>query len=208
VSERVEEPLAAGGGRQPPQLLEGGDLRAGRNDEQRIELLAVGLGQVTGEEAPEALVSTFADTSDIALQHGDPGKQDLLSAQPGDGMVEQQAGALTPEPGASEQPTHEAPAALGVGIVGVRVAPADVDGVDPTHARGAVAVEVVGWGEIELLGKVGDKLRWYGGGLGEEGVSIVAREWLSVTCDDAGFPLHTALVDATNRTSHGHSRRA
>ena len=39
-------------------------------------------------------------------------------------------------------------------------------------------------------------------------VSIVAREWLSVTSDDAGFPLHTALVAAINRTSHGHSRRA
>jgi len=39
-------------------------------------------------------------------------------------------------------------------------------------------------------------------------VSVAALYWLSVTSDDADFTLHTAPVDATNRTSHGHSRRA
>jgi hypothetical protein len=39
-------------------------------------------------------------------------------------------------------------------------------------------------------------------------MSLIGLYWLSVTPDDAGFTLHTALVVATNRTSHGHSRRA
>jgi hypothetical protein len=43
--------------------------------------------------------------------------------------------------------------------------------MEPAHARGTVAVEVVGGGEVQLLGKVGDEGGRDNGWLGQEGAS-------------------------------------
>ncbi len=160
----VEEPLAAGGAWQPADLLEGGEDFTRGNNHKGIELLALGGGPIVGKQAPEAFVRAVAHTGDIALQHADAWQKHLLGAQPAHRPLEEQAGALASEPGAGEAPAGEAPAALGMGVVDVAVALANVEGVEPAHARALVAREVVGRGDGELLGKRADQSGWDVGG--------------------------------------------
>jgi hypothetical protein len=54
--EGVEEPLAAGGAWQPADLLERGEDFTWGNNHKGIKLLALGGGQIAGEQAPEAFV--------------------------------------------------------------------------------------------------------------------------------------------------------